>query len=634
MKHALVTLAIQFEEDVVLCRQRVREIATILGFDKQGQTRLSTAVSEIARNAFRYAKGGKAQFYLETEPIPRLVIVVSDKGKGISNISEILEGNYRSSTGMGLGILGSKRLMDEFHIETEAGSGTIITLKKNLNLASNQIDSAFLAKLSQTLLQTKPLTAFDEVRQQNQELLNALTVVQTQSALLEKQKSDLQLLNDELEETNRGVVALYAELDEKAQSLQKANALKTRFLSNMNHELRTPLNSILSLSKMLIKKTDGDLNPEQEKQVNYIRRSTETLTELVNDLLDLAKIEAGKTPLRLEEFEIQETLLAIRGMFRPLLENSPQVELVFESSLEIPGLYSDQGKIAQIIRNLISNALKFTEKGSVRVKTSKLDEKYLLIQVIDTGIGIAKENISRIFEEFTQVDSSIQRKVKGTGLGLPLSKSLAELLGGRIFLESEPDKGSCFSIVIPFVFSSDDEHTPISKKQEETKTIESAIQLVQKESIQEKVITAKERLNSPKILVIEDNEIGRYLLNDLLLNEGFGTIECENGATGYELATKVIPSAIFLDLQLPDLSGEVVLDKLKADSRTKHIPVIIHTGKLLSDEELKALAEKSAAVVTKGIPVRDSAAERIRQALKKIGIQGAHAAEAKEEIHL
>ena len=202
----------------------------------------------------------------------------------------------------------------------------------------------------------------EEVRQQNRELLHALEE-------LHERQQELIRLNGELEDTNRGVVALYAELDEKAGHLRRADEMKSRFLSNMSHEFRTPVNAILALSQLLLDRADGDLTGEQEKQVTYIKKSGADLLELVNDLLDLAKIEAGKVEIRPGEFEVATLFSALRGMLRPLLLSST-VNLVFDETEDIPLMKTDEGKVSQILRNFISNAIKFTEQGEVRVVAS------------------------------------------------------------------------------------------------------------------------------------------------------------------------------------------------------------------------------------------------------------------------
>src|SRR5262249_49382219 len=222
-----------------------------------------------------------------------------------------------------------------------------------------------------------PLAA---LRDQNRELIQSLEEIR-------RREEESKQLNQELGDTNRGVVALYAELDERAEQLRTASELKTRFLSNMSHEFRTPLNSILALSRLLLDCIDGELTPEQERQVGYIRRSAESLLELVNDLLDLAKVEAGKVDVKATSFTVSSLFGALRGALRPLLV-SPSVELIFDNVDDMPELVTDEAKVAQILRNLISNALKFTEKGEVRVRAHyEAEPKLAIFSVRDTGIG-------------------------------------------------------------------------------------------------------------------------------------------------------------------------------------------------------------------------------------------------------
>jgi signal transduction histidine kinase len=216
----------------------------------------------------------------------------------------------------------------------------------------------------------------------------------------------------------------------------------------MSHELRTPLNSIINIARLLLARLDGDLSPEQAKQVTLIRDSASHLTEMVNDLLDLARIEAGKTALRLGDVEVPELLAGLRGVFRPLL-TSDRVALVFEAREPLPTLRTDEGRLSQILRNLIGNAVKFTEQGEVRVSAERAPDGRVTFTVADTGIGIAPEDQERIFEEYEQVDTPLQARVAGTGLGLPLSRKLARLLGGDLTLASTPGAGSVFRLVLP-----------------------------------------------------------------------------------------------------------------------------------------------------------------------------------------
>jgi signal transduction histidine kinase len=260
-------------------------------------------------------------------------------------------------------------------------------------------------------------------------------------------------LGEELAETNKGVVALYSELDDKAQQLREASELKSRFLSYMSHEFRTPLGSIRSIARILLDRLDGPLTPEQEKQVHFIQGSAAELTDMVNDLLDLAKVEAGRITISPEWFEMVDLFSALRGMFKPIV-TSDSVSLIFEEPpVHVPRIYTDDKKLSQILRNYISNALKFTPRGEVRVSARPGMGETVVFAVADTGIGIPKEHHGAIFQDFVQVDSPIQKRLRGTGLGLSLSKRLAELLGGGVSVESELGKGSTFSVWIPVRFA-------------------------------------------------------------------------------------------------------------------------------------------------------------------------------------
>jgi signal transduction histidine kinase len=267
-------------------------------------------------------------------------------------------------------------------------------------------------------------------------------------ASVDDQAQQIEALQMELDETNRGVVALYGELDTQAQQLQRATDLKSRFLAYMSHEFRTPISAIRSLSRLLLDRVDGPLTEEQDKQVRFIESTVEEFAGMVNDLLDLAKVEAGRVEISPAWFEMVDLFSALRGMFRPVLTN-PEVTLVFQDPQHASRLYTDDKKLSQILRNFISNALKFTVKGEVRVSAQENADDTITFAVTDSGIGIDPKFHSAIFTDFTQVDSPIQKRLRGTGLGLSLSKQLAELLGGKVGLQSELGAGSTFSVTIP-----------------------------------------------------------------------------------------------------------------------------------------------------------------------------------------
>ncbi len=268
-------------------------------------------------------------------------------------------------------------------------------------------------------------------------------------AQLEQSLAEAESLRAELEETNRGVVALYAELDEQAEQLRQATALKSRFLSYMSHEFRTPIGAIRSITRLLLDRVDGPLTPEQEVQVRFVQTTAEEFADMVDDLLDLARIEAGRLDISAEWFEMVDLFSALRGMFKPVLGND-RLNLVFEEAEGMPRLYTDDRKLSQILRNFISNALKFTAQGEVRV-SARLEEggEHVRFTVADTGIGIAPEHLASLFNDFSQVDSPVQRHLRGSGLGLAVSRQLAGLLHGSVDVRSILGKGSEFSVTVP-----------------------------------------------------------------------------------------------------------------------------------------------------------------------------------------
>ncbi|MFJ2358100.1 sensor histidine kinase [Pseudomonas fluorescens] len=273
-----------------------------------------------------------------------------------------------------------------------------------------------------------------------------------QAALIAQLRSETAALREELDETNQGVLALYAELDTQAEELKQASDLKSRFLSYMSHEFRTPLGSILSINSLLADELDGPLSPEQHKQVAFVSSAARELSDMVDDLLDLAKIEAGRITISPAWFDMFDLFSALRGMFRPIVDASA-VDLIFEEPVGLPRLYTDDKKLAQILRNFISNSLKFTTRGEVRVSARLEGSDKVRFAVSDTGIGIAPELHGALFEDFSQVDSPLQKRLRGTGLGLSLCKRFAALLGGEVGMDSTPGVGSTFFVIIPLALA-------------------------------------------------------------------------------------------------------------------------------------------------------------------------------------
>ena len=584
----LLTVQITRDEDVVLARQRARQVADALGFDGQDQTRIATAVSELARNVARYAGRGAVEFALDIDG-HTLAITVSDSGPGIPHLGSVLAGTYRSGTGMGMGITGARRIMDGFEIRSAQGTGTVIRMGKYLprrrNLPTRQEVSRVLDALAQ---QTPSSSLMDEVQEQNHELLSTLEE-------LRQRQEDLTRLNAELQDTNRGVLALYSELDEKAEHLRRADEMKSRFLSNMTHEFQTPLNSILALTRLLLDRVDGDLNSEQEKQVRFIREATQDLSELVHDLLDLAKVEAGKITLRPTTFSIQELFGALRGLMRPVQTNEA-VALVFENADHLPPLFTDEGKVSQILRNYISNALKFTERGEVRVSAAAEGDGTVTIRVADTGIGIAEADQDRLFHEFGQVPNLLQAKVRGTGLGLSLSKRLAELLGGSVGVTSALGEGSTFWVRMPMTAPG----------------FEPPIFAAAPVAVRPKDV--------PLALVIDDEQTARYLLRRYLTAIGCRVSEASGGSEGLARAESERPDVIFLDLRMPEMLGTEVLARLKRNPATTAIPVVISTSQIVADDEWQRLSTHAAALMGKSSLGSDAGEDEVRRALRSANV--------------
>lgn len=700
----LLAIPLRHERHVVQARQRARDIAALLGFEHQEQIRLATAASELARNAFRYAEGGKVDFTIRDTTPQMFIICVGDTGPGIPKLNEILEGKYVSKTGLGVGLAGTKRLMEHFFITTTT-SGTRVEFGKALPPGAPRVTPELIKALSTKLVNGSSADLFDEIERQNQELLKTL-------AELKEKQERLADLNRELEDTNRGVVALYAELDQNAEDLRKVSDLKTRFLSDLSHEFRTPLNSIASLSRLLLGRLDGELSPEQEKQVTYIERSAADLTELVNDLLDIAKAEAGKIEVKPRQVDVHEFFGALRGMLKPLLAGN-SLELIFDVAPDVPAVYMDEGKISQILRNLISNALKFTRRGHIRVAANLEEGGWISFSVADTGIGIRKEDQERIFEEFVQIESEMQSQVKGTGLGLPLSRRLAEIMGGTLNVESTPGIGSTFTVRLPadggrpateispvadshassaptVLFIEDNQETNfvhqasmkgsnyqikfvsnIPEAREAMKVFSPDLVVLDRLIEQKDCLSYIAELRSksyagpvlvvsvvddPKaaleagaskflakpvppftllstirelvegrppntILLIDDDEVSRYVIGGELAKLGYRVNEARGGREALRLMEQHRPDAIILDIAMPEMNGFEVLRELRRMDSYRAIPVIVHSSREFSVEENKLLADWEVIVFPKQSYKGQSDSRRLLQVLEATGIR-------------
>ncbi|WP_375769687.1 response regulator [Archangium gephyra] len=558
--------------------------------------------------------------------------------------------------------------------------------------------------------------SLSQVSETMSELAGLHRETERQQRELKRRADELTRINRELEESNRGVRTLHAELDEKTESLVRAAEIKSRVVANVSHEFRTPLHSILGLARLLLNPANGTLTSEQHKQVQFIRSSGEALFELVNDLLDLSKMESGKATLRPVKFGAGDFLGALRGMMRPLVPADSAVELRFEPPPADLTLETDEAKVSQVLRNLVSNALKFTEKGHVTVSAGLGPEDTVCFQVSDTGIGIAPQHHAHIFEEFTQVESPLQKQVKGTGLGLALSRRLAEFLGGSLTVQSAPGRGSTFTFTLPRVHPEvaemvgmtersqhlepgrapvlvleDDRQTlflyekylsrsgfqvlPVRTVEEARRTLQRVrpaavvmdvmlegetswsflselksdeatrdipilvvtlmdreqkaralgadefwLKPVVEEQLLRKLAAMARSGPVQKLLIIDDDDVHRYLLRQLLKDTPYVLSEAATGPEGIQLAREQTPDLIFLDFVLPDMTAFDVLDELKADPRTRDIPVILHTSRQLQEEERRRLEKGTSTILAKQTLSREVAITRIRDALHKTGL--------------
>lgn len=449
MKKSIFELLVKKNQDIVLIRQKACQIAKLLGFEHQEQVKIATAVSEVTRIAFDFEGGAKVSFLIKLSSPMMFYISIQFFGANERSF-ELLNERYPSSFGTtATGLWGAKKLMDFFDMVVEPHVGTFVNLGKILPKSkAGEKDLSQYQALIQESAQFESNEPMDELRRQNQELFHALVELRV------KQEELIQL-NRELADTNRGVVALYAELDEKAESLKRSSKAKNQFYSNLTHELRSPLNAILSLTRIVLSEVDGKLSSDHKEQIKFIYDATQELSDLVNDLLDIARAESGKVEIKPSTFKITDLFNSLKGILKPLVDPLSEVKLTFSPPDKDVELCTDLPKLSQILRNLISNALKFTEKGEVVISMRQdFSKENILFDVRDTGIGIQPSDLTRIFEEFIQIDSSLQRKSKGSGLGLPLCQKLVRLLGGNIQVDSQIGEGSCFSVSIPVQYGS------------------------------------------------------------------------------------------------------------------------------------------------------------------------------------
>jgi len=454
-------------------------------------------------------------------------------------------------------------------------------------------------RLQEVLGQTQQLneelqTQQEELRAANEELEQQARVLKESQAHLETQQAELEQTNeklseqaqtladqrDELDQRNTTLGRIQAQLEERAEELQRASRYKSEFLANMSHELRTPLNSSLILAKLLAENGNGNLNDEQVKFAESIYSAGNDLLNLINDILDIAKVEAGKLEIRPERTPLASLLEGLRDVFVPLAgERSLSFEI--EQQGELPQvLFTDRQRAEQILRNLLSNAFKFTDRGGVTLSVSRQDDQYLAFAVRDTGIGIAADQQQAIFEAFRQADGTTNRRYGGTGLGLSISRDLAGLLGGSITVSSVPGEGSTFTLLLP---------ERLVEGAAPSQPIAAPLVVAEPPLPVAAVAAAPAMPRAPapfaddrehlderggrRVLVVEDEVRFARILFDLAHELGYACLVATCADEGLELARQYRPDAILLDMRLPDGSGLGVLQRLKDDPQTRHIPV-------------------------------------------------------------
>ena len=457
------------------------------------------------------------------------------------------------------------------------------------NIGTSIEAARYRQRLQEVLAETQQLN--EELQVQQEELKTANEELEEQSQILKESQTNLETQQAELEQTNEALAGqrdamnrknielneAQIQLEERALELQRSSKYKSEFLANMSHELRTPLNSSLILAKLLSENTPGNLSGEQVKFAESIYSAGNDLLNLINDILDISKVEAGKLEVLPENASVARVVEGLRSMFEPLAGDRGLTLKVDVQPGTPPMLYTDSQRLEQILKNLLSNAIKFTEKGQVSLTVAQAPGEGVAFIVKDSGIGIAHDQQESIFEAFRQADGTTNRRYGGTGLGLSISRDLATLLGGSINVSSTSGQGSEFTLIMPEQFSEPAEQL-ITKTIPPTKPAPARAVLTPVEAPPVHIPRfADDREKAPFttrcILVVEDEPNFARILFDLAHELGYHCLVAHGADEGFGLAAEFIPDAILLDMRLPDHSGLTVLQRLKASAPTRHIPV-------------------------------------------------------------
>ena len=462
------------------------------------------------------------------------------------------------------------------------------------NLGMSIESARYRQRLQEVLAETQQLN--EELQVQQEELKTANEELEEQSRVLKESQAHLETQQAELEQTNEQLSDRTEALDRKnselnkaqlelqarSEDLERSSKYKSEFLANMSHELRTPLNSSLILAKLLSENAQGNLSEDQVKFAESIYSAGNDLLNLINDILDIAKVEAGKLEMRPESTPLERLVEGLKGMFEPLAQHKG-LEFRVELHQPLPAsLFTDRQRLEQILKNLLSNAVKFTDRGQVSLQISQQADAGIVFTVRDSGIGIAPDQQQVIFEAFHQADGTSNRRFGGTGLGLSISRDLARLLGGHISVQSTPGQGSVFSLVLPERYEAPAEHcAPVALKRITPGVPAPLLPAAPAPAplARELPVFEDDRDKAPFsercILVIEDEPNFARILYDLAHELGYSCLVAHAADEGFQLASSHIPDAILLDMRLPDHSGLTVLQRVKEQASTRHIPVHI-----------------------------------------------------------
>jgi CheY-like chemotaxis protein/CHASE3 domain sensor protein len=459
----------------------------------------------------------------------------------------------------------------------------------------------------------------EETQQQAEELQTQQEELRTNNEELEQQARALEAQQEIVNQQNEALEASKAKLEIKAQDLEKISQYKSDFLAKMSHELRTPLNSLLILATLLIENKEKNLTDQQKDFAKTMYNAGNDLLNLINDILDLSKIEARKLSLRFEDFSLSQFFERLRQTFEPQAANKKlEFKIEIQDALKGMSLRSDSLRVEQVLRNFLSNAIKFTESGGVAIRAefqSGYDDQ-VRITVRDTGVGIPREKQELIFEAFEQADGTVSRKFGGTGLGLTISRELASLLGGHIELSSQEGEGSEFALILPLRYSSSSEAPTVIQSPRVSRGAERRTQTAEKAShppdVSEAAQSALKAVTGEKntILIVEDDRIFRQSILDTVRSYGFDAIEADSSEMALQILNSHVPTAILLDVKLPGMSGLGLLEMIKQNPKWRHIPV-----HMISALEYQSNALRMGALGYLSKPVT---VDKVRSALTRI----------------